>query len=111
MYRDAVFDTTCTFNSRIFELQDHLDRFFNSLKYLPHGAGPEKTGVCEPHDTGARGVKGGATMDHRGGEKLSLSQKSNAAQNRPLWIPAFAGMPRLYAVLRTNISYQSLKSS
>ena len=26
---------------------------------------------------------------------LSLSQKSNAAPNRPLWIPAFAGITRL----------------
>ena len=26
-------------------------------------------------------------------KQLSLSQKSNAAPNRPLWIPAFAGMP------------------
>ena len=34
VYGDAVFDTTRTFNGRIFKLQDHLDRFFNSLKYL-----------------------------------------------------------------------------
>ena len=29
-----MFDTTRTFNGRIFKLQEHLDRFFNSLKYL-----------------------------------------------------------------------------
>ena len=31
---DAVFDTTRTFGGRIFRLDEHLDRFFNSLKYM-----------------------------------------------------------------------------
>ena len=31
---DAVFDTTRTFNSKIFKLKDHIDRFYNSLKYM-----------------------------------------------------------------------------
>ena len=31
---DAVFDTTRTFGHRIFRLDEHLDRFFNSLKYM-----------------------------------------------------------------------------
>ena len=31
---DAVFDTTRTFGGRIFRLDEHLDRFFSSLKYM-----------------------------------------------------------------------------
>ena len=31
---DAVFDTTRTFGGRIFRLDEHLDRFFDSLKYM-----------------------------------------------------------------------------
>ena len=31
---DAVFDTTRTFGGRIFRLDEHLDRFFHSLKYM-----------------------------------------------------------------------------
>ena len=31
---DAVFDTTRTFGGNIFRLEDHLDRFLNSLKYM-----------------------------------------------------------------------------
>ncbi len=31
---DAVFDTTRTFCGRIFRLDEHLDRFFHSLKYM-----------------------------------------------------------------------------
>ena len=31
---DAVFDTTRTFGHRIFRLDEHLDRFFLSLKYM-----------------------------------------------------------------------------
>jgi branched-chain amino acid aminotransferase len=31
---DAVFDTTRTFGHRIFRLDEHLDRFFHSLKYM-----------------------------------------------------------------------------
>jgi branched-chain amino acid aminotransferase len=31
---DAVFDTTRTFDSRIFKLKEHLDRFYRSLKYM-----------------------------------------------------------------------------
>ena len=31
---DAVFDTTRTFGHRIFRLNEHLDRFFDSLKYM-----------------------------------------------------------------------------
>ena len=34
LYGDAVFDTTRTFGHRIFKLQEHLDRFFRSLKYM-----------------------------------------------------------------------------
>jgi branched-chain amino acid aminotransferase len=31
---DAVFDTTRTFGHRIFRLDEHLDRFYHSLKYM-----------------------------------------------------------------------------
>ena len=34
LYGDAVFDTTRTFGGKIFRLEQHLDRFFQSLKYM-----------------------------------------------------------------------------
>ena len=34
MFGDAVFDATRTFGGRIFKLKEHLDRFYNSLKYM-----------------------------------------------------------------------------
>ena len=34
MLGDAVFDTTRTFGGNIFRLDEHLDRFLNSLKYM-----------------------------------------------------------------------------
>ena len=34
LYGDAVFDTTRTFDRRIFKLSEHLDRFYNSLRYM-----------------------------------------------------------------------------
>ena len=34
LFGDAVFDTTRTFGHRIFRLQDHLDRLYNSLRYM-----------------------------------------------------------------------------
>lgn len=33
-YGDAAFDTTRTFGHKIFKLDEHLDRFYKSLKYL-----------------------------------------------------------------------------
>ncbi len=33
-YGDAAFDTTRTFGHRIFKLQEHLERFYRSLRYL-----------------------------------------------------------------------------
>ena len=33
-YGDAAFDTTRTFNHRVFKLDEHLDRFYRSLAYL-----------------------------------------------------------------------------
>ena len=53
VYGDAVFDTTRTFNGRIFKLQDHLDRFFNSLKYLRMEPVLTKQEFCGHHDGGA----------------------------------------------------------
>ena len=34
MFGDAVFDATRTFGGVIFKLKEHLDRFYNSLKYM-----------------------------------------------------------------------------
>ncbi len=34
LYGDAVFDTTRTFGHRIFKLQEHLDRLYDSLRYM-----------------------------------------------------------------------------
>ena len=34
LHGDAVFDTTRTFGGKIFKLREHLDRFYNSLKYM-----------------------------------------------------------------------------
>ncbi|MEM7251792.1 MAG: aminotransferase class IV [Pseudomonadota bacterium] len=34
VYGDAVFDTSRTFNGRIFRLEDHVNRLFDSLRYL-----------------------------------------------------------------------------
>lgn len=34
LYGDAVFDTTRTFGWKIFKLHEHLQRFYNSLKYM-----------------------------------------------------------------------------
>jgi branched-chain amino acid aminotransferase len=34
LYGDAVFDTTRTFRWKIFKLNEHLQRFYNSLKYM-----------------------------------------------------------------------------
>lgn len=34
VHGDAVFDTTRTFGGKIFKLQEHIDRFFKSLKYM-----------------------------------------------------------------------------
>ena len=33
-FGDAVFDVTRTFGGAIFKLNEHLDRFYNSLKYM-----------------------------------------------------------------------------
>ena len=34
LYGDAVFDATRTFNGRTFKLREHIDRLYNSLRYL-----------------------------------------------------------------------------
>lgn len=44
---DAVFDTTRTFGHRIFRLDEHLDRFFESLKYMRIDPGESKAGLAE----------------------------------------------------------------
>jgi branched-chain amino acid aminotransferase len=42
LYGDAVFDTTRTFEKRIFKLKEHLDRFYNSLRYMRIDPGMSK---------------------------------------------------------------------
>ena len=44
---DAVFDTTRTFGHRIFRLDEHLDRFFESLKYMRMDPGLSKERFAE----------------------------------------------------------------
>jgi branched-chain amino acid aminotransferase len=49
-YGDAVFDTTRTFGHRIFKLEEHLRRFYRSLRYVRIDPGlslPEFTRVTE----------------------------------------------------------------
>jgi len=43
-YGDAVFDMTRTFGHRIFRLQEHIDRFYKSLRYtqIDSGISPAK---------------------------------------------------------------------
>ena len=39
---DAVFDTTRTFGGKIFKLREHIDRFYESMKYMRHEPGMTK---------------------------------------------------------------------
>ena len=45
---DAVFDTTRTFGGKIFKLQEHLDRLFNSLSYMRIEPGLSKKMLFTP---------------------------------------------------------------
>ena len=50
MKGDAAFDTTRTFNHKIFKLREHLERFYRSLRYLqidPRLSIGEMTGITE----------------------------------------------------------------
>jgi branched-chain amino acid aminotransferase len=42
IYGDAVFDATRTFNGKTFKLREHLDRLYNSLRYLQIDPGMDK---------------------------------------------------------------------
>ena len=44
---DAVFDTTRTFGGEIYRLQEHLDRFYRSLKYMRIDPGMTKERMAE----------------------------------------------------------------
>ncbi len=44
---DAVFDTTRTFGRQIFKLNGHLDRFYESLKYMRLDPGLSKGEMAE----------------------------------------------------------------
>ncbi len=49
-YGDAVFDMTRTFGHRIFRLQEHMERFYKSLRYVQIDPGlslQEMTGITE----------------------------------------------------------------
>ena len=47
LYGDAVFDTTRTFNGEIFRLEQHLDRFYESLRYMRIESPIDKTEMKE----------------------------------------------------------------
>ena len=47
IYGDAVFDTTRTFGHRIFKLQEHLDRLYDSLKYMRIDPGLDKQAMAD----------------------------------------------------------------
>ncbi len=47
VYGDAVFDTTRTFGGRIFKLKEHLDRLYNSLKYMRIDPGLSKDQMAD----------------------------------------------------------------
>ncbi|SVB99178.1 uncharacterized protein METZ01_LOCUS252032 [marine metagenome] len=42
LYGDAVFDVTRTFNGELFRLEQHLDRFYESLRYMRIDPGIDK---------------------------------------------------------------------
>lgn len=46
-YGDAAFDTTRTFGHRIFKLEEHLDRFYRSLRYLQIDPGVSRETLVE----------------------------------------------------------------
>jgi len=46
-YGDAAFDTTRTFGHRIFKLEEHLDRFYRSLRYLQIDPGVSRDTLVE----------------------------------------------------------------
>ena len=52
-YGDAAFDMTRTFHGRPFQLKEHVDRFYRSLRYLRIDPG-----LCRGRD--GRGQRGGA---------------------------------------------------
>ncbi len=47
IYGDAVFDTTRTFGGKIFKLKEHLDRLYDSLKYMRIDPGMSPRQVAE----------------------------------------------------------------
>ena len=47
LYGDAVFDTTRTFGHRIFKLAEHLDRLYNSLRYMRIEPGIAKNALAD----------------------------------------------------------------
>ena len=47
MFGDAVFDVTRTFGGTIFKLKEHLDRFYNSLKYMRIDPGMSQDRMAE----------------------------------------------------------------
>ena len=47
VYGDGVFDTTRTFGGKIFKLKEHVDRLFDSLKYLRIDPGLSKDQIID----------------------------------------------------------------
>ena len=52
-YGDGAFDTTRTFGHRIFKLDEHLDRFYRSLKYLQIDPGVSRETIVQATEEGA----------------------------------------------------------
>jgi branched-chain amino acid aminotransferase len=85
LYGDAVFDTTRTFNGVVFRLDEHLDRFYNSLKYMRIDPGMTKQ---EMGDVTMRVLKHNLTLlgedeDYWVSQRVSRGARTPEGLSRP----------------------------